>query len=175
MTRTTKEAIRNVGRISLSGVQPQFAIYGEFIFALCFFKNDEATYITRHFDFITPNGDAHLKNFSLIDRNEEYRLSPAYNLINISLHLVEPRIFALDKDSFRKGMKLLDKYQVSRTDFEEFGCRIGLPERVVKRELDAFAKENQMIKVLIEHSFLSDILKHQYWLSMDYRRKMLVW
>lgn len=26
MTRTTKEAIRNVGRISLSGVQPQFAI-----------------------------------------------------------------------------------------------------------------------------------------------------
>ena len=96
-------------------------------------------------------------------------------MINISLHLVEPRIFALDKDSFRKGMKLLDKYQVSRTDFEEFGCRIGLPERVVKRELDAFAKENQMIKVLIEHSFLSDILKHQYWLSMDYRRKMLVW
>ncbi|MEY8722582.1 HipA domain-containing protein [Bacteroides stercorirosoris] len=149
--------------------------YGEFIFALCFFKNDEATYITRHFDFITPNGDAHLKNFSLIDRNEEYRLSPAYNLKNISLHLVEPRIFALDKDSFRKGMKLLDKYQVSRTDFEEFGCRIGLPERVVKRELDAFAKENQMIKVLIEHSFLSDILKHQYCLSMDYRRKMLVW
>ena len=101
--------------------------------------------------------------------------SPAYNLKNISLHLVEPRIFALDKDSFRKGMKLLDKYQVSRTDFEEFGCRIGLPERVVKRELDAFAKENQMIKVLIEHSFLSDILKHQYCLSMDYRRKMLVW
>ena len=26
MTRTTKEAIRNVGRISLSSVQPQFAI-----------------------------------------------------------------------------------------------------------------------------------------------------
>lgn len=26
MTRTTKEAIRNVGRISLSGVHPQFAI-----------------------------------------------------------------------------------------------------------------------------------------------------
>ena len=72
-------------------------------------------------------------------------------------------------------MKLLDKYQVSRTDFEEFGCRIGLPERVVKRELDAFAKENQMVKVLIERSFLSDILERQYWLSMDYRRKMLVW
>ena len=72
-------------------------------------------------------------------------------------------------------MKLSDTHQVSRTDFEEFGRRIGLPERVVKRELDAFAKENQMEKALIERSFLSDILKRQYWLSVDYRRKMLVW
>lgn len=285
-----KEAIRSVGRISLSGVQPKFAmvvdteslylryaregeqgthilkprpngyhilnkeycaanehltmqiasqVYGieTAANALCFFKNDEAAYITRRFDihsngkyqqedfasllgytkahggsdykycnasyeecaevirryvkaalidvarffrlvvfnFITLNDDAHLKNFSLIDRDEEYRLSPAYDLINTSLHLVEPRIFALDKGLFREGMKLSDTHQVSRTDFEEFGRRIGLPERVVKRELDAFAKENQMIKVLVEHSFLSDILKRQYWLSVDYRRKMLVW
>lgn len=205
--------------------------------ALCFFKNDEAAYITRRFDvysggkyqqedfaalmgytkahggsdykycnasyeecaevirqyvkaapidvtrffrlvvfnFITLNDDAHLKNFSLIDRDGEYRLSPAYDLINISLHLVEPRIFAFDKGLFREGMKLSDTHQVNRADFEEFGRRIGLPERVVKRELDVFSKENLMIKVLIEHSFLSDVLKRQYWLSVDYRRKMLVW
>lgn len=204
---------------------------------LCFFKNDEAAYITRRFDvhlggkyqqedfaalmgytkanggsdykycnasyeecaevirqyvkaasidvarffrlvvfnFITLNDDAHLKNFSLIDRDGEYRLSPAYDLINTSLHLVEPRIFALDKGLFREGMKLSDTHQVNRADFEEFGNRIGLPERVVKRELDTFAKENPMVKVLIEHSFLSDVLKRQYWLSIDYRRRMLAW
>ena len=51
---------------------------------------------------------------------------------------------------------------MSRTDFEELDRRIGLPERVVKRELDTFAKENQMVKALIERSFLSDILKRQY-------------
>ena len=45
----------------------------------------------------------------------------------------------------------------------------------VKRELDVFAKENRMVKALIEHSFLSDILKRRYWLSVDYRQKMLVW
>ena len=89
--------------------------------------------------------------------------------------MVEPRIFALDKGLFREGMKLSDTHQVNRADFEEFGRRIGLPERVVKRELDVFSKENLMIKVLIEHSFLSDVLKRQYWLSVDYRRKMLVW
>jgi len=71
-------------------------------------------------------------------------------------------------------MKLSDTHQVSRTDFEEFGRHIELPKRVVKRELDAFAKENQMVKALIERSFLSDILKRQYWLSVNYRRKMLV-
>ena len=204
---------------------------------LCFFKNDEAAYITRRFDvhlggkyqqedfaalmgytkanggsdykycnasyeecaevirqyvkaasidvarffrlvvfnFITLNDDAHLKNFSLIDRDGEYRLSPAYDLINTSLHLVEPRIFALDKGLFREGMKLSDTHQVNRADFEEFGNRIGLPERVVKRELDTFAKENPMVKVLIEHSFLSDVLKRQYWLSIAYRRRMLAW
>lgn len=73
------------------------------------------------FNFITLNDDAHLKNFSLINKDEEYRLSPAYDLINTSLHLVEPRIFALDKGLFREGMKLSDTHQVSRTDFEEFG------------------------------------------------------
>ena len=127
------------------------------------------------FNFITLNDDAHLKNFSLIDRDGEYRLSPAYDLINTSLHLVEPRIFALDKGLFREGMKLSDTHQVNRADFEEFGNRIGLPERVVKRELDTFAKENPMVKVLIEHSFLSDVLKRQYWLSIAYRRRMLAW
>ncbi len=50
------------------------------------------------FNFITLNDDAHLKNFSLINRGGgEYTLAPAYDLINTSLHLSVPRIFALDK------------------------------------------------------------------------------
>ena len=60
-------------------------------------------------------------------------------------------------------------------DFEEFGYRIGLPEQVVKRKLDTFAKENPMVKGVIERSFLSDVLKCQYWLSVNNRRKMLMW
>ena len=56
------------------------------------------------FNFIILNDDAHLKNFSLINQGNEYRLSPAYDLINTSLHLYNPRIFALDKGLFREGM-----------------------------------------------------------------------
>ena len=57
------------------------------------------------FNYLILNDDAHLKNFSLINRGDgEYHLSPAYDLINTSLHLYEPRIFALDKGLFREGM-----------------------------------------------------------------------
>ena len=55
------------------------------------------------FNFISLNDDAHLKNFSLINTGYEYRLTPAYDLINTSLHLVNHRIFALDKGLFKEA------------------------------------------------------------------------
>ena len=126
------------------------------------------------FNYLTLNDDAHLKNFSLINRGEgEYHLTPAYDLINTSLHLRQPRIFALDKGLFKEGMRLTDTRTVGRKDFEVFGHRIGLPDRLVKRELDAFAKEQPLAKELIERSFLSDSLKLRYWLSYNYRRATL--
>lgn len=126
------------------------------------------------FNYLTLNDDAHLKNFSLINRGDgEYRLAPAYDLINTSLHLSMPRIFALDKGLFREGMKLCDTRTVTRRDFEEFGRRIGLSARLVKRELDFFAAEHPLVKELIERSFLSDPLKQRYLHSYNYRRTTL--
>ena len=126
------------------------------------------------FNYLILNDNAHLKNFSLINRGDgEYHLSPAYDLINTSLHLYEPRIFALDKGLFREGMHLTDTRTVTRVDFEEFGHRIGLASRLVKRELDNFAKEQPLAKELINRSFLSDKLKRYYWQSYNYRRTTL--
>lgn len=127
------------------------------------------------FNYLILNDDAHLKNFSLINRGDgEYHLAPAYDLINTSLHLYEPRIFALDKGLFREGMQLSDTRSVSRADFEEFGRRIGLAPRLVKRELDTFASEQPLAKELIDRSFLSDKLKRFYWQSCNYRRTTLI-
>lgn len=126
------------------------------------------------FNYLILNDDAHLKNFSLINRGDgEYHLAPAYDLINTSLHLYEPRIFALDKGLFREGMHLSDTRTVGRADFEEFGRRIGLSARLVKRELDVFATDYPLAKQLIERSFLSEQLKRYYWQSYNYRRKTL--
>lgn len=127
------------------------------------------------FNYLILNDDAHLKNFSLINRgNGEYHLTPAYDLINTSLHLYEPRIFALDKGLFREGMQLSDTQSVSRKDFEEFGRRIGLSERIVKRELDFFAAEHPLAQELIRRSFLSEKLQRYYWQSYNYRRTTLI-
>ena len=115
-----------------------------------------------------------MKNFSLINRGDgEYRLAPAYDLMNTSLHLVKPRIFALDKGLFKEGMDFSDTRMVERQDFEEFGRRIGLPEKLITNELNYFASEHRLTKELIERSFLSEKLKRHYWLSLDYRRKTL--
>ncbi len=125
------------------------------------------------FNFVTLNDDAHLKNFSLIERNGEYRLSPAYDLINTSLQLMNPHIFALDKGLFKEGMTFSDAHTISRSDFEEFGKRIGLPIKVIKQEIDMFATEQPLVKELLGRSFLSPSLQKQYWMAFDYRRKML--
>ena len=127
------------------------------------------------YNYLILNDDAHLKNFSLMNRgNREYHLTPAYDLINTSLHLYEPRIFALDKGLFREGMQLSDTHSVSRKDFGEFGRRIGLSERILKRELDFFAAEHPLAQNLIRRSFLSEKLQRYYWQSYNYRRTTLI-
>ena len=125
------------------------------------------------FNFVTLNDDAHLKNFSLIERSGEYRLSPAYDLINTSLQLRDPHIFALDKGLFKEGMAFSDTRTIHRSDFEEFGRRIGLPAKVIKQEIDMFTAEHPLVKVLLNRSFLSSSLQKQYWMAFDYRCKML--
>ena len=123
------------------------------------------------FNYLTLNDDAHLKNFSLINRGDgEYRLAPAYDLINTSLHLYQPRIFALDKGLFKEGMQLSDTRTIGRDDFEEFGRKIGLPKRVVTRELNRFVSEQPLAQELINRSFLSEELKKNYLQSYNYRR-----
>lgn len=125
------------------------------------------------FNFITLNDDAHLKNFSLISNGSEYHLSPAYDLINTSLQIYEPRIFALDKGLFREGMDLSDTHQPGHSDFLEFGRRIGLPQRLVIQEINRFTAPNPVADSLIMRSFLSLELKQTYLQSYHYRQTML--
>jgi len=125
------------------------------------------------FNFVTLNDDAHLKNFSLVSDGREYHLSPAYDLVNTSLQVYEPRIFALDKGLFKEGMHLTDSRQVSVDDFIELGRRIGLPEKLVMREIKRFTAPNEKADAMIGRSFLSEELKRSYRSSYHYRQSMI--
>lgn len=125
------------------------------------------------FNYLTCNDDAHLKNFSLMSQDgREYRLTPAYDLLNTHLHLTNPHIFALSKNLY-PGMIIDDTHSVSDSSFEEFGRQLKLPDKLIKKELDFFRAEKPQVKEMIKNSGLPDNLATSYFKGYDYRRKTL--
>lgn len=114
------------------------------------------------FNFLFSNGDAHLKNFSAL-RNPagDYRLSPAYDLINTSIHLPGDSVFALQKGLFADGRSF--PLGLGNKDFYEFGLALGIPETIVRRELDRFTADYPIIESMVRSSFLSDHAKESYY------------
>ena len=115
------------------------------------------------FNFLICNGDAHLKNFSVLETESgDFRLSPAYDLINTKLH-VDDRIFALDKGLLKDNAAESMPYGMTNsTTFREFGKRLGLPDKTIRRELDKFCTSYPLLDTLIANSYLSDELKENY-------------
>ena len=125
------------------------------------------------FNYLICNDDAHLKNFSLMsDDGKEYRLTPAYDLLNTSLHLYKPQIFALSKGLYN-GMIIDDTHSVTGASFEEFGRRLGLAPKLIESELNSFRIEKPQVKEMLENSGLPENLIKSYFLGYDYRRKTL--
>ena len=117
------------------------------------------------FNYIYANGDAHLKNFSMIVGNDGHRrLSPAYDLVNTSLH-VNDSDFALEgglSPDLPKSDIYIKYEHPCRLDFEQFGSYIGLKTEVVNNVLDCFMDVPLLAKSLIESSFLTKKMKRVY-------------
>jgi serine/threonine-protein kinase HipA len=132
---------------------------------------------TLLFNYLVCNGDAHIKNFSLYCPHQDgvYELTPAYDLINTSLHADDFRT-ALDlfKDEENYNGKFLkDNGFYGASDFLEFARRIGIVEtRAQKFILDITAHIPEMDEML-DKSFLSDEAKAQYKESIRDRAKAL--
>ncbi|MBR3290864.1 MAG: HipA domain-containing protein [Bacteroidales bacterium] len=125
------------------------------------------------FNFLFCNSDAHLKNFSLFaPRPGEYRLAPAYDLLNTQLHLGSP-IFALEKGLFKEGTPITDTTPIGRPLFEEFGRRLGFQEMLIQREIGRFAKEYPDVEALVLGSLLSPEAKSRYLKDYKYRQSTL--
>lgn len=116
------------------------------------------------FNYIYANGDAHLKNFSLILNGQDYRLAPAYDLINTGIH-INGSDFGLD-GGLASDIEKSDVYDRTghpcRLDFYRFGEKIGLVKKRIDRILNKYTGFPEEAKRLVDHSFLPDKLKRNY-------------
>ena len=100
------------------------------------------------FSFLTGNNDMHLKNFSLIRNYEEWHLSPAYDLLNVNLHLPED----IEEMALTINGK---KRKISKSDFINLGEKFQLSEKQIVNSFARFVKAESEMKKEIRRSFLS--------------------
>lgn len=116
------------------------------------------------FNYIYANGDAHLKNFSLINIHGDYRLAPAYDLMNTALH-VRDEDFALSEGlapHLPKSEAYLYISHPCRQDFAWFGNEIGLVGSRVSRILDKYSMLPDSVTEWVMGSPLSKKLQRSY-------------
>jgi serine/threonine-protein kinase HipA len=128
------------------------------------------------FNYAFSNGDAHLKNFALLEsRLGDYILSPAYDLVNTRIH-VDDTDFALNKKLFADGFQSATwkkNGHPAGVDFVELGKRIGITEGRSKKLVEPFLKRQEPVETLIGRSFLSRAEKSGYLLHYTTRRNFL--
>ena len=110
------------------------------------------------FNYVFSNGDAHLKNFSLV-RNDfgEMELSPSYDLMSTIIHTPGERDTALDLyDKDHESAYYASYGHYGRTDFIEFAKRLGIVEVRYMRIINEFLEKEKEVDEFIQNSFLSN-------------------
>jgi serine/threonine-protein kinase HipA len=128
------------------------------------------------FNYLTHNGDAHLKNFSLYrdPAINAYLMTPAYDLLNTRLHLPNESAMALDLfESDYETESYTKNGFYGRDDFAEFGARIGIVPSRANRFMDEAAGHDEDIEAFVRKSFLPDSLKVLYVKQVGERIKAL--
>ncbi|MEZ4819933.1 MAG: HipA domain-containing protein [Bdellovibrionota bacterium] len=109
------------------------------------------------FSFMVGNEDMHLKNFSLIVRNDKTELSPAYDLLNSTLVIDNP------KEELALPIRG-KKNKLDRDDLIEYFAikRLDLSKTICQEMLETFENIFPTWKVWIDRSFLPQDDKERY-------------
>lgn len=116
------------------------------------------------FNYLFSNGDAHLKNFSIMRTPYgDYGLTPAYDLMCTLLHSELESDTALD---FYEGSMDNEAYAqygfYTRIHFEELARRLGILPARSQRILNSLLSKTDEVKKMIEGSFMSDEAMERY-------------
>lgn len=109
------------------------------------------------FNFLVGNEDMHLKNFSLITRDDKVELAPAYDFLNTAI--------VMGGDAEEIALPLRGKKnKLKREDWIEYFAqqRLHLNKKIVQGHLERFAETQPIWRSWIEKSFLPEVRKLEY-------------
>jgi len=105
-------------------------------------------------NFLLGNGDAHLKDFSMLETDDgDLRLSPAYDIVCSKVVIPKETDCALTVNGKH------DK--ITRRDFLTFGDGLKIPPKVVSGILDRFSQGHSTVLDEMRHSRLSADLQEK--------------
>lgn len=118
--------------------------------------------------FLTGNEDMHLKNWSLITRDDKVELSPAYDLLNTTIPNPKSREeFALPLHGKKSNLSAKDIWQYLAAE------RLGFAPVLVEQAKARFATASAGWPARIESSFLTAQMKTRYLELLATRRERL--
>lgn len=117
------------------------------------------------FNYLIANGDAHLKNFALMESEQgDYILAPAYDLMCTALHIDDSSL-AL-RDGLYDGDTEDASYQefgtYTKQSFLVFAEKAGVPQAMAGSIVDGVIEGTVKAFDLIERSFLSEEAKSKF-------------
>ena len=135
----------------------------------------EKLFRTIVFNYVIGNGDAHLKNFSLLETPfGDFSMSPAYDLLATGIHLPEETRAALalfdgdfETESYRRNA------YYKRPDFIELAMRFGIREERALGDLSVFDQKKDAAAAMVERSMLSQEAKSAYLALYEDRSKAI--
>lgn len=132
----------------------------------------EKYFVLILFNFLFGNGDAHMKNFGLLETSQgDFMLSPAYDLLNTRIH-VDDTDFALKKGLFADASRSSTWKRTGHPttdDFFKFGTAIGIQSKRIEKLAFPLLTRQAKVALLTANSYLSDSIKKAY-LNYYYQR-----
>jgi serine/threonine-protein kinase HipA len=121
------------------------------------------------FNYLFSNGDAHFKNFSLIETPfGDFRLSPAYDLLNSRIH-VNDADFALEDGFLPRNLA----QGTVRQQFERLAEKAELNDKQITKIFEHLCTYQEQVAVLVSASYLNPRTQRNYLQAYQTRLKKL--
>lgn len=123
----------------------------------------EKLFLRIIFNYLFGNGDAHFKNFSLIETlSGDFMLSPAYDLINTSVHFPNESRMALDLFIDYETESFKENGFYKKPDFIKLAEFYEIKHKRTERIIQSFLQKDENVRYMVESSLLSKDAKNRY-------------